>query len=197
MWFLLTYVEARFWKAGLAGESRVSLRAMVRKPSHMPQTTDGHRRSSIPASAPARRGRSIGAPVVAAVTAALVALTACGGSGDSVDEARATADTALDQVEQLTERITSLERELSAASGALADAEAGDRDLGRRLDKATDRLQKSLGRLRKSVDAAGEAAESAAADSGSALAQAQAAARDLAVLRERYDYHLRRYHGGR
>ncbi len=87
-----------------------------------------------------------------------------------------------EQISSLQDRIDVLETE------AQREAE--------QAEKAADRLWAALGKLRKELkagsgqlDAAGEAAQQA-------LAAAQEAARDLAVLTDRYDYHLRRYHGG-
>jgi exonuclease VII small subunit len=184
--------EARFWKAGLAGESRVSLRDTVQNTTHTPQATYRRRRRSVAAPTRPFRGQLLAAFLALVLTGG----AACGGAGESIEDARAAADSALEQVEELGARIESLEAELGAASATLNNAEEGERALARRLDKATDRLDKALSRLRKSVDAAGAAAESAAANSSSALANAEDAAQRLNVLRERYDYHLRRYHGG-
>jgi chromosome segregation ATPase len=123
------------------------------------------------------------------------AVVAWGGRGESVRN-REAADSALEQVGNLTSRVEALENELRASTTALSRAERVERSLADRLDRVTARLDKALGRVRKSTAAARAGAKSAAADSASALATAQDAARELNVLQERYDYPLRRYHGG-
>jgi hypothetical protein len=121
--------------------------------------------------------------VAAAVVAAAV-VPGCGsgsGSDDAAlrraDEARAAAARSLDAVEGLQDDVDSL-------THRLADARAKDAALGHRLDSISERLWDSLGRLRSSIDDASSSASSA-------LGAAQSAARDIAVLEQRLDYHLR------
>ena len=174
----------------------MSLRGTVQKVTHTSQATYDRRRAG--SRARLRPGAACALLAVLALILALVAaLVAFGGrGGESVEDARAAADSALEQVDQLTARVESLATDLGVATAALDEAEKSDRSLAAQLDKAAARLDKALVRLRKRADAAGAAAESAAASSSSALAKAEAAARGLNVLQERYDYHLRRYHGG-
>ena len=167
----------------------MSLRGTVQNVTHKSHTTYGRRGATRGARTRSPQARLL----VGLLGLALVAAAACGDGGESVDNARAAADSAIEQVEELTARIESLESELD---DALNQAEKSDRALAGRLDGARGRLDKALDRLRKSTDAAAGAAETAAANSSSALAKAEEAARSLNVLQERYDYHLRRYHGG-
>lgn len=122
--------------------------------------------------------------LVAAAVSVAVLVPACGsGSGsdeaaiEKADDAAALAARSLDAVEALEDEVASLENRLD-------DARRKGAALSSRLDAATKRLWDSLGRVRAS---AGEAAGSAS----SAVATAQSAARDIAVLTQRLDYHLR------
>lgn len=172
----------------------MSLRGTVQKVTHTSQATYDRRRAGY------RARPRLGAVVLAlGVLLALIAVLVvaiAGRSGGSVEDARAAADSALERVEELTARVESLATDLGAATAALDEAEKSDRSLAAQLDNTSARLDKAIERLRKRAGAAGAAVESAAADSSSALAGVDAAARSLNVLQERYDYHLRRYHGG-
>jgi hypothetical protein len=104
---------------------------------------------------------------------------------ERLDDARSTPAEAMDAVDDLEARVEELEGDLAAA----------DR-VSERVDRVSERLWASLAKLRKSLDEARGAAGDAAANADAALGSAQQAARDLALLGNRYDYHLRRYHGG-
>ena len=120
--------------------------------------------------------------VAAAVTAAVL-LPACG-SGSGSDESLRRADDALATAERSLEAVDDLKAEVSSLETRLDDARRKGAALSSRLDKATQRLWDSLARIRTSAsDAAGSAS--------SALASAQSAAREIAVLTQRFDYHLR------
>jgi predicted nucleic acid-binding Zn-ribbon protein len=125
--------------------------------------------------------------LAAAVTAAVV-LPACG-TGSGSDESLRKADDALAAAERSLTAVDDLKEEVSALENRLDDARRKGAALSSRLDKATQKLWDSLARVRTSVsDAAGSAS--------SALASAQSAARDIAVLTQRFDYHLRQSGGG-
>ncbi len=112
------------------------------------------------------------------IVAALL-LVSC---GDAERPAPAVPAALTDQISSLQERIDVLEAD-AARTGAQAD-------------KVADRLWGALARLRKEMkDTSGSSTEAAEA-AQQALAEVRAAAGDLAVLTSRYDYHLRRYHGG-
>ena len=129
------------------------------------------------------------------VTAALVIgaflFVACG-SGELDSETAGDLQEARADAAQAVERVDSLEARLDALAEQLDDAVL-DR---KRLNRVTERLESALADLRKALHAAESSADTAAADAASALARADQAARDLAVLEDRYEYHLRRYHGG-
>jgi methyl-accepting chemotaxis protein len=91
----------------------------------------------------------------------------------------------MDAVDDLEVRLEGLEDDLDAAG-----------KVGERVDKVSERLWASLGKLRKSLEEVRSGAGEAAANADAALVRAEQAARDLALLGNRYDYHLRRYHGG-
>lgn len=129
--------------------------------------------------------------MAAAVTAAVL-LPACGsgsGSDESLrraEDALATAERSLEAVDDLK---ADLKAEVSSLENRLDDARRKGAALSSRLDKATQRLWDSLDRIRTTAsDAAGSAS--------SAVASAQSAAREIAVLTQRFDYHLRQSGGG-
>ncbi|MGH2695194.1 MAG: hypothetical protein ACRDJJ_10340 [Actinomycetota bacterium] len=122
-----------------------------------------------------------------AALVALVLLAGCGGDPESrPDGSQAAGQPGLDSLE---DRIVELE-------GLVDDLGASDDRLATRLRRTTQRLQGSVSALRSSLRAAEEDAGGALDDAGAALSRVEQVARDLSVLTERYDYHLKRYHGG-
>jgi predicted nucleic acid-binding Zn-ribbon protein len=98
-------------------------------------------------------------------------------------------DAALAEIEALQERTRELETELAGIEESSGRA-------GSQLDRVSGRLWGSLDKLRRSVADAKSANSSAASDAASALANAGAALRDLAILENRFEYHLRQHGGG-
>lgn len=125
--------------------------------------------------------------MVRVVQACLVALFLSGCAPSDAPTGPSAETTAA--IEALDERIADLEDDLLSETGDRSKLDARLDALGDRLDRALERLKESLEGVRTG---SAEARDSAA----SALANAQAVASDLSVLEERYDYHLRRYHGG-
>ena len=121
------------------------------------------------------------------IVTALAVLTACGSDADSAPidpadaAARAQAAEALDGVASLTDRIERLGSELQ-------DQERAQR---RMIDEIKTRIGVLAERLREALGAVRAAAESAGADADAAAAQIGGIARNLSVLGERFDYHLR------
>jgi hypothetical protein len=132
-----------------------------------------------------------GSRLAAVVLLASVALSACG-SGEA-DEAVATAhrraDDAVAAVEKLEERTAELETELG---GLRVD---GD-DLAARLDALAAKLKQRTERLEASIAKAKSSASTAAGDAADALGTASEAAREISVLTNRLNYHLRNHGGG-
>ena len=93
----------------------------------------------------------------------------------------AVADLSAD-VERLEQRLAAITRD-------------GDRS-AERLGRVKESLWASLGRVRSDLAAARSGSKEALASVGSAVAEAQAAARKLSVLEDRFEYHLRADHGG-
>lgn len=143
----------------------------------------------------------LGAARAAIVVVVALATIACGRAeqgapADALRAVRADARRALDEIAELRGELTTLR-------ARLVEARRGRSKLKSTLDANTERLSASLERVRRSLDevrsasASGRDEAQAAQDrAASALAAANAAARDLAVLTRRFDYHLRRYHGG-
>jgi ABC-type transporter Mla subunit MlaD len=129
--------------------------------------------------------------------AALVLLVAlvCGACAQAKapTEASAATETA---ITGLDERVATLETDLTTAQ---EDIESGDKDLDHlvtRIDNLADKLDRSLERLREALEGVKGGSADARDQAAAALANAQSVASDLAVLEQRYEYHLRRYHGG-
>lgn len=101
---------------------------------------------------------------------------------------------------EMTEALTTLEDRITDLEAEIrSDLEAQEDDgakLGDRLDRLTARLERSLERLRDALGDAKDGSAEAQEAAASALSTARSVASDLSVLEERYDYHLRRYHGG-
>ena len=127
----------------------------------------------------------------AALFAALALLAAC---GDDAAPARSDGSGA---VQPAMEGIDLLEDRVGEVEDRMADLDAADNRVQERLRRATRRLWHSLATLRDSLRGAKDDANSALDDAGAALSRVEEVARDFSVLSERYDYHLKRYHGGR
>ena len=101
---------------------------------------------------------------------------------------------------ETTEALALLEDRIAELEAEIRDdleSEADDRaKLDGRLDGLAGKLERSLERLREALSGVKGGSAEARDAAASALATAQAVASDLNVLEKRYDYHLRRYHGG-
>jgi uncharacterized protein with von Willebrand factor type A (vWA) domain len=136
--------------------------------------------------------------VLVIVALAALVVTAWGSNRDSGVAAQAAQvardqadrlDGALAQIEALQERTTELEAEL-------AETEERSGRAGSQLERVSGRLWSSLDKLRRSVADAKSANSSASSDAATALANAGSALRDLAILENRFEYHLRQHGGG-
>lgn len=122
-----------------------------------------------------------------AVVLLIALLSACAGPQQAPDDGAVEAQA--EALADLEVRVADLESELEAT--------ASERERsGERLDALGDRLDKALERLRAALDNLRSATAGAGDDAASAMATAHSAAAALDVLEERYEYHLRRYHGG-
>ncbi|MGH2749710.1 MAG: hypothetical protein ACRDK3_02360 [Actinomycetota bacterium] len=129
--------------------------------------------------------------LVAVVVLASAALPACGsGEGEqALASAREQTREALARLERLEGRIDELESELGDARVSNDGVSARLDDLARKLKKSTARLEGSLGEAEGSATSAGGRAEEA-------LGVAGEAARDISILTNRLNYHLRDHGGG-
>jgi chromosome segregation ATPase len=135
--------------------------------------------------------RTIGALLAGALLAA-----GCGRPDGDVVAAQRAAQEAGERASDLEAEVSSLGRSLASARADI-DAAATERaELGDRLARALKRLRGSLARVRNAVNEAQDASHAASSSASAAVAEADGVAHDLAVLKNRYDYHLRRYHGG-
>lgn len=151
-------------------------------------------------------GRKAGAPGEARVTirsmvracallAVALSFISCGDGGstaasaESVERAQAEAEAAATLAEDLRQQVDDLTAQIEAA-------ETDTGDLGDRLDRSAAKLTKALDRLRERLGSNKDSIDSAAAQASAAAAEVAAAIRRLSVLEDRFDYHLKRYHGG-
>ena len=132
-----------------------------------------------------------GSRLAAVALLASVALSACG-SGEA-DEALARAqrgaDDALEAVAKLEETTGELETELG-------ELRADGDDLTARLDALAAKLKQRTETLETSIAKAKTSASTAAGDAASALGTASEAAREISILTNRLNYHLRNHGGG-
>jgi chromosome segregation ATPase len=131
-----------------------------------------------------------GAPVSpvrwAAVAVAVVGLlTAC---GRATDEARAAASRALDELSTLRDRVSELEVALEETAEELGDARGVEARVSKDIGDLSGRLDRSLERIKANLS---EVRSSSSEGASAAVAEAQGVARELEVLEERFNYHLR------
>ena len=131
-----------------------------------------------------------GAPVspvrwAAVAVAAAGLLTAC---GRATDEARAAAARALDELSTLRDRVSELEVSLEETAEELDDARGVEARLSKDIGDLSGRLDRSLQRIKANLS---EVRSSSSEGVSAAVAEAQGVARDLEVLEERFNYHLR------
>ena len=125
-----------------------------------------------------------GAAVGWAVNVQLVA--ADGRTQALVDQSTASSDRAL---RVMTDRLAAVKKDVAALQ------KDNDR-MGARLERVTDSLWASLKNVRGLMAEARAGSNEALAEVGSALERAESAARNLSVLEDRFEYHLRTDHGG-
>jgi cell division protein FtsB len=102
-------------------------------------------------------------------------------AGQAAAEAAAEADATL---ERMSARVASLQKRIEKLESD------GDR-LGARVGRIGDRLWSAVGNLRAALHEARSNTVAANDAAAGALQRAEAAARDLTVLEDRFDYHLR------
>lgn len=127
----------------------------------------------------------------AAILVLVIALAACGSAESLDDAARERIDAAESQaadavaaVDSLTERVSEMEDELGGLT-------LERKQLAKQLDRISSRLDVQIAELKDQLRAA---KSSSSEEAASALAAAQQAARNLAVLERRFDYHLKNGH---
>lgn len=106
-----------------------------------------------------------------------------------LEQAQQSADRAEKAVAVLQTRVAELEGELRAAGNSAAGAR-------KRLAQVSERLWSSLKKARTAAGEVRSTASGAAGSAASALATALQAAKELTVLKDRFDYHLVHDHGG-
>jgi uncharacterized protein (DUF3084 family) len=127
-----------------------------------------------------------------AVAVIAVVLAGCGGSNALDPAARRGLADAQAAADRAFARLSRLEHRVGALAGRVRERDARAESLAAKsddLERSLERLGKAVDRLRSQSDGARERARAA-------LATAESAARDLAVLTRRFDYHLSHYHGG-
>ena len=128
---------------------------------------------------------------VLAATAAF-GFVACGSSEPpSNDEA---SRDALALAEEATDAIDDLESRTDDLAEELDKVDSARRDLATKLDRIHGDLRDSVANLRASLSDIAADADSARDSAQSALGEIEAALERLAVLENRFDYHLRKDH---
>ncbi|HWL66308.1 MAG TPA: hypothetical protein VNP73_10080 [Actinomycetota bacterium] len=136
------------------------------------------------------RGLLMGAlAVTAAAGIAWAAVPRPASSDPDLTAVRTQAAAATEAVARLEAQVADLKADLRALD------RSGDRT-GARLGKATTALWGSLDRLRTSLKDQRGATSAANQEALAALERAESAARNLSVLEDRFEYHLRSDHGG-
>jgi TolA-binding protein len=126
---------------------------------------------------------------------------------DAGDAASARVATLEEEAREMTASLGMLEDRIAELEGKLNERSEAEAGFGERLASIRQRLDNAVQRLRRDLenglrDARSEAAasasraDSAAESASSALSRAQEAARDLRVLEDRFNVHMRRHHGG-
>jgi hypothetical protein len=115
-----------------------------------------------------------------------VQLVAAEGSAEIVQRSTASSDRAL---QVMTGRLSAVKKDVAAL-------QKDNTRMGARLERVTDSLWASLKNVRGLVAEARSGSNEALAEVGSALERAESAARNLSVLEDRFEYHLRTDHGG-
>lgn len=98
--------------------------------------------------------------------------------------------------EATTAALAELEERVEELEGELSDADTARERAQDDLKAFRERFRESLKNLRAALGEVRTSSSSASDEVAAALAEARAVAADLEVLEERYNYHLRRYHGG-
>lgn len=142
-----------------------------------------------------RGGRVTMRTMVRALCLVALLFVACGddtpapASSEEVEAARAETAEIAELAEQLEQRVAELQAEIDHAS-------TREEDLGTELERAVEKLTGSIDKLKSSLGRTRDSTSEAAAAAASAAAQIGEAVRRLTIIENRYDFHLRRYHGG-
>jgi chromosome segregation ATPase len=134
--------------------------------------------------------------IAALVLAGCVGCAQPGTSTGAADAARRDATEALESVDdlraELTVQIDDLTTLTEKLQGDLSARDRRDAKVDDRLDRLARRLERAIARIARSL----ESSDAVASDVQTALAEARSVARDLAVLDQRLDYHLKNHGGG-
>ena len=137
---------------------------------------------------------------VVALALAAAMLSACGTLGEIGGPSEQELSNALDSAARAAARADELEVRIARLESRFAserrERAAVERRLERGLERRSERFTEAVAKLRKSLDEVREAGRSLEADAANALSEARDAARALAVLTRRFDYHLRSHDRG-
>jgi chromosome segregation ATPase len=127
-----------------------------------------------------------GSRLVAVVILASFTLSACGSGGG--DEALAAAQ---QRAEDALQGLGELERRTAELESELDDLRAEGQDVKSRLESLARKLNTKTEKLATSIAEASSSASSAAGEASDALGTASEAAREISILTNRLNYHLR------
>ena len=136
--------------------------------------------------------------LAAAIAFAVVGLAACGGGeGDGELEAAQQRSTeALEDIERLEGALDELDGELKALGVDNDELTADHDELAARLGDVNGRFKKSVGELTAALTELEASTMTARSNADDALGLAAEATRDISILTNRLDYHLRNHGGG-
>ena len=145
---------------------------------------------------PLTRGFPIGLFLAAAVLVAGSSAGAWLWASRGSDAGVGTARSAAARAAAAEAAVDELSADVAVLTRRLNEAIAANDKLAGRLDRVSETLWASIRRLRGELAAARSGSKEALAGVEGAVAEARSAARQLSVLEDRFEYHLRSDHGG-
>ena len=125
---------------------------------------------------------------------AALALVSCGRDEPATEPTSAAAVEAQEAADEALASIANLEEQTADLTDELAELKADRKKLAERMWDISGNLRAAIAELKGSLGDIEGDVDGAAARASEALDEVGAAARELAVLENRFDYHLRRGH---
>lgn len=145
---------------------------------------------------PLNRGLPLGWAIAAIALAVLAATGAWLWAQREADAGVGAARTATARAAAAEAAVAELSTELDRLEDRLGAATEDNGRFAARMERVREALWSSLQSLRGELAQARAGSKEALAGVGAAASEAQAAARQLSILEDRFEYHLRADHGG-